>query len=241
MSIGARRRSTASRYRGGGGGTPPPPTGVTASHLLTDFSTTDGTVFTTVSVTPTASNLQLLFIAVSTSSTAPTSLTVTGAGLTWVQHQVTGGSTQRNLFMFRALGASPSAGALTITSGVTLTGCSWSLTQFTGMDATGTNGSGALVSGQTAEDHLSGGDNTTMNVSLASAPNSANATFAGIHINSNSVITSGVNWQDQGAVAHTSPAGYTLTAFGRPPQQVFDTSWAAGSNTWGIVTEIKAA
>lgn len=101
--------------------------------------------FSTASVTPGSNHL--ILIAVSNNTGVGTFTGCTGNGLTWVQvrQQVSAVSTGANMAVFRALGASPSAGAITCTFSTTSAGYIWQVYDISGVDTTGTNGSGAVV------------------------------------------------------------------------------------------------
>src|SRR3972149_64622 len=130
---------------------------ISASLLAAAASTTDATSYLTSSQTPTANALQLIGVHNSIGTgpaLAPTS--ITGCGLTWVKVAETaawGVDGIKMVSLWRALGASPTTGQLTIDfNGVTQTGCHYDWWQLTGIDTSGTNGSGAIV--QSAPNHL---------------------------------------------------------------------------------------
>jgi hypothetical protein len=77
--------------------------------------------------------------------------TATGNGLTWVLASKVATDINRQLTVFRAQGASPSAGAVTFDFGAILqTSFTWAIIQYSGADASGTNGSGATAQSKTA-------------------------------------------------------------------------------------------
>ena len=147
---------------------------ITATHLDSGSSTTDGTSFSTVnSISPSANRLVLAFIATGDTSGAGAAPTgVSGAGLTFtnVGGQQQGSGNQR-VDIFRAMSASPSSGALTITYAATTENCGWVIVEFDGVDTSGTNGSGAIV-------QFKGGTDSGSNVAIAlnNAVTSGNAT-----------------------------------------------------------------
>jgi hypothetical protein len=109
-----------------------------------------GTTHTTASTTPAANTLQLLTVANGILSGTASTPTVSGNGLTWVQVATLLIGTTRRLTLFRAMGASPSAGALTISyAGQSQLSAVWSLSQLANVDTSGTNGSGAVVASNT--------------------------------------------------------------------------------------------
>lgn len=126
-----------------------------AATLLTSGTGSGGTAsgFTTASVSPTPSALQLLFINLSrggsTNPTAPT--TLTGNGLTWVlvssSAYDSSGVGRGGMWVYRAMASAPTSGALVV-SGMgadSSSALSYSWVQVTGVNSSGTNGSGAIV------------------------------------------------------------------------------------------------
>lgn len=128
----------------------------------------------TASHTPASNTLQLLAVEAwdPLGATLPTFSSVTGNGLTWVAvGTLTSGGILRHS-VYRALGASPSAGATTINISI-LANCSWCLVEATGIDTSGTNGSGAIV--QTVTNQSASA--TTLSATLAAFANSNNRPF----------------------------------------------------------------
>lgn len=121
---------------------------------LTSLTAGDGTSDSTSSISPSANNLILLGINISWQSaqaSAPT-LTVSGNGLTYQQagtprmYWPTGGNWWNTLYLYRSMGAAPSSGAITISSGSTLMDTmAVSVIQIGNVDTSGSNGSGAIV------------------------------------------------------------------------------------------------
>lgn len=149
---------------------------VTAANLTASYSNTDATSYATASVAPGSNRLLLLAVESNTGdSSTPAAPTVTGNGLTWVQVASiaydTGGTRRGRLTLFRAMGASPSSGAITIDFGAaTQTVCVWSLDEFAGVDTGGTNGSAAVVQSNTA----SSAGTSSLSVTLASFADATN-------------------------------------------------------------------
>lgn len=108
--------------------------------------------YATASITPTANCLIEATITNRRASAVATP-TLSGNGLTWVQVDtvdVTAAGVAR-ITVFRAMGASPSAGVVTIDfGGSTQINCCHSIVEYAGVDTSGTNGSGAVVQSKTA-------------------------------------------------------------------------------------------
>lgn len=215
---------------------------VTQALLTADASATDATSYVTASVSPTANRLLLLAVASSDHNTAAP--TVTGNGLTWVEvHTRTFGFSgtfdRRRVTVFRAMGASPSAGAVTILFDVSdlATGCAWVLSEFDGMDTSGTNGSGAIV-------QVDGTDIdtavTTLTVTLAAFASATNATWGAFF--SGTTITPGTDFtQIAEALSTPSPSYRLLTEWRNVADTTVDASWASTSWTGAVVIEIAEA
>lgn len=192
---------------------------VTAVNLTSGSTGASTSTVTTASVSPSANKLQLLAVnSRNFTGSAPPAPTVTGCGLTWVQvtniQYDTGPTSLKRVTLFRAMGASPTTGTLSIDfAGDSQTDVCWSLDEFTGMDTSGTNGSGAIVQTVTAKDET--GSATSITATLAAFASASNATY--------------------GAFAHVAPtngqtasAGSGFTALASP----VDT-------TIGLIAEFK--
>lgn len=151
---------------------------ITSTHLTTNGTTTSGHTFTTASITPSANKLQLIWVW-GNSSPPSTGITITGCGLTWVQVAYKQDSFGvRNLYLFRAMGASPTTGALTIEFGppYTQSMCYWSVAEFSNVDTSGVNGSAAVVQ---AVSGTSTGQVTSYSITMPAFSSTYNATVAG--------------------------------------------------------------
>lgn len=151
---------------------------VTATTLTSGSDGTTVSLATTASVTPSANKLQLLHVHAHPAG-GPGYATVTGCGLTWVsvdQHNYDGGGGDTQM-LYRALGGSPSTGALTIDFGTgndQLEIC-WSLAEFGNVDTSGSDGAGAVVQAVKAT-----GTSTTPSATLAAFGSTDNATYAAV-------------------------------------------------------------
>lgn len=146
---------------------------ITEANLTGNSDGDPGFTRTTASITPTANRLVLLaFFNNANSGSAGGDPTVAGNGLTWVQVVRIDFST-RTLFLYRALGASPSTGSITIDFPEQSLLTRWSVSEYAGIDTSGTNGSGAIVQSATA----SIGTTNTPSVTLATFASATNATF----------------------------------------------------------------
>lgn len=151
--------------------------GAIACAALTSGTGTASTTAVTASVAPTAN--AVVYVAVmSAFASGPAAPTVSGNGLTYVQvaTQAFHTGSARRLTVFRALGASPSAGAITADWGATSqTSFIWSVVECTDVNTSGTNGSGATVQSviQTAASPA-----TTLTATLAALESSSSVHLA---------------------------------------------------------------
>lgn len=155
---------------------------VAGSNLTSNTSDSSSSSYTTASVTPAANNLILL--TVTSAGGGGETPTITGNSLTWVlvAKKQASGSTDRQVLLFRAMGASPSSGTILIDFGVSQVRAAWSVDQFSGTDTSGTNGSGAIIQSATNE---SSGTTTTLVVTLGAFSSSENATFGCFRLSQN--------------------------------------------------------
>lgn len=131
---------------------------ITETNVFGGTNTTDGSSFNTSSGawtpatgtwTPTANTLQLIAVLSRAGATPPVP-TLTGHSLTYEQvTTVTFGELATNLSrltFFRAMGAAPTSGGLTIDfGGASQTQCTVSVMEYGGVETSGTNGSGAIA------------------------------------------------------------------------------------------------
>lgn len=218
---------------------------ISASNLTTGTDIDGGTSSTTASVSPSSNKLQLLSVASRTAITAdPNEPTATGNGLTWVSigsvvYDNTS-STRRRITLFRAMGASPSSGAITIDfGGQAQTSVRWSLEEFTNADTSGTNGSGAIV--QTVTNFDPDADVTTLTVTLAAFSNVNNATY-GTFASGDAetlVVGSGFTSLSEGDSGDSNI--HLLAEFKNSNDTSVDMSKPTFSELGGIAVEIKNA
>src|SRR6266704_2612824 len=200
---------------------------------------------TTSSIAPGANRLILAWI-VNTNNQTPDLPTLSGNGLTWVVASTAVWNAGKPTFLdritlYRAMGTSPTAGSVTISFSSGQESIAWSIVEFSGVDTSGTNGSGAVVQTATGTDDAAGPSGLT--ITLPSAIGSGNATAGGLG--------------NAGAAAASISPGAGYTAFSEVylsgPQSDLRAQWRAdGSATvnatqsgsfpmGGIAVEIRAA
>lgn len=215
---------------------------VSASNLATTGSSTDANSYATASITPGADKLVLAWV-YSIAATTPNTPTASGNSLTWVEidNQLDKDSLRR-LTLFRAMGSSPSSGAVTFDfGGQTQTGCGWSIIEYTGMDTSGTNGSGAIV--QSAK-NLTASTATSLTVTLGafSSTNNATAGGFGFPLNTAGLPTAGSGFTRTGQRNQATPNLSIGSEFRSDNDTTVDMASAAASVPWaGIAVEIKEA
>lgn len=145
---------------------------VIEQSVVTAVDTPSGSA-ASASWTPGSNELCLCLIANRGSNTPGNyNSAVSGNGLTWVnvlnQDDTQG---QINLSVWRAMGASPTTGAVTVTFAVDPTACSFQLLRISGVKTTGTNGSGAI--GNTASAETGATDTTPATTSVTTSANNS--------------------------------------------------------------------
>ena len=209
---------------------------VTQTVLTGGSSTTDGTSFQTATITPAANNLILLCI--SGQSASAMNPVISGNGLTWVLIGNTStGANVRTTFLYRAMGASPTAGKITISDSVTYTQLLWTVVQCGGVDTSGTNGSGAIVQSITGSQTAV----TSFSTSLVSAITAGNASLAVVGCNNAVTISAGTNWTSIDQESQTSQTQGQMVEFAAAGQQACSGTFSASATSFVVGVEIKAS
>jgi hypothetical protein len=210
---------------------------VTCALLTSGATTTDAATAVTASVAPGA-NRALYAAMISATGAGPTAPTVNGAamGLTWAQvASVTFSGGNRRLTVLRAMGASPSAGAITYDFAAQVqTSMAWSVIECQGVDTTGTNGSGATVQSVTASVSAA----TTLNATLAALEHPNNRALCMVGLDINSTVTPDADFvelSDNGVANGNS----TLEAASAANQAACDPAFAT-ANAGILSIEVKA-
>lgn len=220
---------------------------VSIANLTVGSDVDGGSSSTTASVSPASNNLVLLSVASRTGiTTNPNQPTITGNGLTWVAIGTiiydSTSTSRRRITIFRALGASPSAGTITIDfGGQNQTDIGWSVDQCSGIDTSGTNGSGAIVQSATNKDET--GTATSLTVTLGAFGGGNNVTFGAFGISDSDVTkTAGTGF----TILGDGDAGGTnglasITEWKNSNDTSVDMSFDFGTICGGIAIELKAA
>lgn len=197
----------------------------------------------TASVTPGSNKLSLLTVSSRTAiSTDPNQPTATGNGLTWVVVNSivwdTTSSSRKRITVLRAMGASPSAGAVSIDfAAQNQTDVVWSVDEFDGIDTSGTNGSGAIVQSATNKDESITA--AILTVTLAAFSDGNNASFGGFCSDvAGTVSAAGTGFTLSGTAGGNNPLG---TEFRIDNDTTVDLTFSGNGMMGGIAIELKAA
>jgi hypothetical protein len=214
---------------------------------LSSFSSTTGATSYAPSVnfTPTANALVLAYV-VNTKASAPDTPTGSGCGLTWVQVDTitfnTVGTATERLTVFRAQGASPSAGVFTADfAAATQTGCIIKVVEVLNADATAANGANAIVQ------HPTNTADTTANPTVSYSATSISGTNMfifgyGDSVNSTTDSAPPTGWEEVEELSYATPnAGFVLN-YQLAPTSGTSVACTATSRNWGgSVIEVKPA
>jgi len=216
-----------------------PPAGIACTALTsgTDVATT--TTAVTASVTPGVNRVvyAAFMSALAAGPVAPSS--VAGNGLTWVQVNSIAfhTSSARRITVFRALGASPSAGAITATWAVGQTSKQWSVIECAGVDTSGTNGSGATVQNVTTT--ATAATTVTNTLAALAGPLSVHLAWTGIS-NGNTTITNDGDFAELADTTVVTGVG-TFESEWAAAQAPVTPTWASSASAGVLSVEVKAA
>lgn len=199
-------------------------------------SDTNTDSYTTASISPGANRLVMaaVYSRFNSSGNVPT---LTGNGITWVP--VITQRTSDNILrmtIFRGLVVGPSAGTVTIDfAAQTQEFCVWIISEFTGVDTGGVDGSGAIVQSVGNRDEAT---NTGLTVTLAAFAAAANAAYGAVR--AGNTISPGSGFSEIAEVTAATEAPYVQAEWALNDTTV-DWSWASsGSFAVGAAAEIRA-
>lgn len=215
---------------------------IACTNLVQNQDGTDDADSTVASATYTAGRLYLLTLCSRADSVQPTISSIsapTGSGIVWtavragVDFDASG--SRRTLFLYRGMPTATVSSGFTITWGGTQTAKTWSIDEITGMDTSGTQGSGAIVQSVANQ----GGSVTSLTVTLASFSNVQNATYGAFGNAGEGVLSAGSGFTRFGNQRVAGEAG-----LGTEFRADNDTSVDMSNSTMdigGIAIEIKIA
>lgn len=210
-------------------------------NTLTVYATdTNATTFSTLSISPNINVGDLVGVqSTIAAGTGPNEPTLSGNGLTWARVdgiQETNANVSR-LTVFRAIGASPSAGALTADfGGESQTTCAMVVVEFRNTLLSGTNWADAIVQSKTGQ---VSGTNTGITVTFDNPFSSPfNATVAFWAIDRGIAMTPGSGFADAG---NTGGGASSLQCeFRNDNSATASASWASGT-TRGMMVAMEMA
>lgn len=219
-----------------------PPPGITQALLTAGSDITNQKIYTTASIAPAANALVTVAVIGHTSTAASASPTITGGGMTaWVEVATitfnTIGTPLKRMSIFRAMSAAPGSGPVTISFPTTESNAAWIVSQWTGVDQTGTNGSGAIV--QTA---TNGADAvSSIGATLAALGSANNVAYGVVGTNGSALgVNPGSGFTE---ISEQKPAEGTSTIL----EALFAANQTAPSASWSgtfaaaiLAVEIKA-
>lgn len=220
------------------------PSGGAITHmLLTSGNDVNNVkIYTTASIAPAPNTLVTIAVTTHNATAAAPVPTLSGGGMaSWDVVATTTydvvGTPKKRITIFRAMSASPGSGPITITSSATLSDCQWIVSQWSGVDGSGTNGSGAIV--QTASNAADAV--TTLAVPLAPFANPNDVAYGVYGVNSNVVaVTPGAGFTEIDEQPSTESTAADLFAEWGVNLPTITANWAT-KNAGALGVEIKAS
>ncbi len=211
-----------------------------AINLLTSgVDETDATVYTTASISNTTNALVLIAIE-NRQSTQDEPSSLSGLGLTWVKVQTSAiGGSNRRLTVWRGMGTGTS-GTITINYPATQTHCMWTVLEFTGVDTSGTNGSGAVV--QSPQNKNNASPHTVISVTMSAVSSANNMTYGAFTVNNGAVTGTPASGYTEDYDLNESESGAELEIAHKLNDNAPSCTWSANSSaSLGIAIEVKAS
>ena len=195
---------------------------ITHTLLTSGNHITNQDIYTTASISPAPNALVIVAVLGHRSSGANPSPIVTGGGMTAWEEIATVTFDPLSLplkraTLYRAMSASPGSGPITIRFQNAVSNAQWIVSQWEGVDVSGTNGAGAIVQSASLRADLASG----LAVTLAPFGNANNVAY-------------GVFGVRSGVPVVTPGAGFTEIAehgSGESPPSALQAEWATNDNT----------
>jgi hypothetical protein len=212
---------------------------ITHTLLTSGFNPVNQRVYTTASISAAPNALVTVAVLMRRSSGA-LSPSIAGGGMsTWevvasLDFDTQGTPTKR-LTIFRALSASPGSGPITITFGSSVSNVQWIVSQWNGVETSGTNGSGAIVQTGTARSDGA----TSLTASLASLASANDVAYGVVGVAKNGpIVTPGSGFTE---IAETSSGeSSALEAEWATTQPTVGASWTSLTKAGMLGVEIRA-
>ncbi|MGN6391605.1 MAG: Ig-like domain-containing protein [Gemmatimonadales bacterium] len=217
-------------------------TSIVHTLLTAGGTAVNGKVCTTASIAPAANALVTVAVLGHNGSAASPSPVVSGGGMAaWAQVATVTfdpvGTPHKRMSVFRAMSASPGSGPIRITFTATQANCEWVVSQWQGVETSGSNGSNAIAqSGSSRANTVTG-----LTVTLGAFSSSNNVAYGIFGIRRSAAgITPGTGFTEiaERASGETPPSD--LQAEQRPGDNTVDAKWIK-LNAGALALEIKAA
>ncbi len=212
-----------------------------AIHSPTDLSS-----YSFPSITASNNLLYVVFVNthIGSGGTAPAATSVAGAGLTFTEIGTpggmlySGGAGVRRMQAWRALALSgASTGPITVTLNGTSIGLDAVLLEISGMDASGTNGSGAIA--QSATNAVTNGTSLAVTLAAFASPSNRPVAFFSHRLNEATTSEPGYLELDEGI--HSAPlTGTTCEWNAASAETTPSASWATAADAGGFAIEVRA-
>jgi hypothetical protein len=217
-------------------------TGIVHTRLTSGNSRVNAKVCTTASIAPAANGLVTVAVLGHNGTAASPRPAISGGGMAaWTQVATVAfdgvATPHKRLTVFRALSSSPGSGPLRITFTATQSNCEWIVSQWKGIETSGTNGGNAIAQAASAR-----GDNVTgLVVTLGAFAAPGNVAYGVVGVRrSTAGITPGAGFTE---IAER-PSGETppsdLQAERSAGDRTIDARWSR-ANGGALGLEIKAA
>ncbi|HKC46280.1 MAG TPA: Ig-like domain-containing protein, partial [Gemmatimonadales bacterium] len=215
------------------------PADITHILLTSGNNAANAKIYTTASISP-APNALITVAVLTRRSGGVLTPTVTGGGMAaWdlvasVDFDTQGSPTKRVL-IFRALSGSPGTGPITIKFAGSVSNCQWIVSQWDGVETSGTNGSGAIVQSATARSDAA----TSLSVSLAAFASTKDVASGVVAAAKNGpFVTPGAGFTEIAEVSSGETSA--LQAEWTTDQPTVGASWATSVRAGMLAFEIKA-
>jgi hypothetical protein len=199
-------------------------------------------IYTTASIAPAPNALITVAVLTRNSTGAPPSPVVTGGGMTtWTEvASVTFDSIlfpTRRLTIYRAMSPTPGSGPITITFAASQSHAQWIVSQWDGVEITGTNGADAIAQVASARTDAA----VSLSVPLAALANANNVAYGAFGVNKNlAVVTPGAGFTEISEQPSNESTSGDLQAEWAVNLNTVTASWLPTSRAGGLGLEIRA-
>lgn len=214
---------------------------IKCTNLTSGINTSAGTTSTSSSISPAPNKLILATVSsYRNDSTNPASPTLSGNGLTWVVIDTalfdSTSTSRRRMTLYRAMKIAPTVGTVLMDFGSdTQSQVAWCIDQISGIDTSGTNGSGAIVQSVPKTDGING----AISISLSSFSNIGNATYGSFGC-AGDTATAGSGFTIYGQGGSIIDSIVSATEFRNDNSTAVNLSWSDGTQiSGGVAIELK--